>query len=101
MDWHITKTGNNSSGWTGYTWNRALFPEPETLLAKLHEQGLKVALNLHPAEGVHPHEDAYSDMCRAVGQDPAKGEPVEFDITNPVSSTPNSTFFTTRGEYGH
>jgi len=84
MDWHITKTGNNSSGWTGYTWNRALFPEPETLLAKLHEQGLKVALNLHPAEGIHPHEDAYADMCRAVGQDPAKGEPVEFDITNPV-----------------
>src|SRR6266498_3632347 len=21
MDWHITKTGNESKGWTGYTWN--------------------------------------------------------------------------------
>jgi hypothetical protein len=20
MDWHITKTGNSSTGWTGYTW---------------------------------------------------------------------------------
>ena len=28
MDWHITKTGNTSSGWTGYTWNRELFPDP-------------------------------------------------------------------------
>src|SRR5450759_3490396 len=28
MDWHITKTGNESSGWTGYTWNKELFQEP-------------------------------------------------------------------------
>ncbi len=28
MDWHITKTGNESNGWTGYTWNRELFPDP-------------------------------------------------------------------------
>ena len=26
MDWHITKTGNASDGWTGYTWNRELVP---------------------------------------------------------------------------
>jgi hypothetical protein len=25
MDWHITRTGNASSGWTGYTWDRGLF----------------------------------------------------------------------------
>jgi hypothetical protein len=25
----------------------------------------------------------YAEMCQAVGQDPSKGEPVEFDITNP------------------
>ena len=29
MDWHITKTGNASLGWTCYTWNRKLFPDPE------------------------------------------------------------------------
>lgn len=84
MDWHITKTGNTSSGWTGYTWNRDLFPDPDGLLADLHKQGLKVALNLHPASGIHRHEEAYADICRALGKDPAIGEPVEFDITNPV-----------------
>lgn len=83
MDWHITKTGNTSTGWTGYTWNRDLFPDPEGLLKLLHEKGLRVALNLHPAEGVHPHEEDYPAMCEALGLDPAKGEPVEFDITNP------------------
>ncbi|MBE0698880.1 MAG: DUF5110 domain-containing protein, partial [Anaerolineaceae bacterium] len=83
MDWHITKTGNQSSGWTGYTWNQDLFPNPTALLGKLHEKGLKVALNLHPADGIHSHEESYPDMCAAVGIDPARGEPVEFDITNP------------------
>lgn len=83
MDWHITKTGNKSSGWTGYTWNRELFPDPAATLRYLHEKGLKVALNLHPALGVYPHEEQYEAMCEAVGQDPSKGEPVEFDITNP------------------
>ena len=83
MDWHITNTGNASSGWTGYTWNRELFPDPEGALRLLHEKGLMVALNLHPALGVFPHEEMYAEMADAVGQDPAEGEPVEFDITNP------------------
>lgn len=83
MDWHITKTGNTSSGWTGYTWNRELFPDPDGALRHLHEKGLKVALNLHPAEGVHPHEAMYGEMCAALGLDPEKKEPIEFDITNP------------------
>ena len=41
MDWHITRTGNDCSGWTGYTWNRALFPDPEGFIGWLHGQGLE------------------------------------------------------------
>lgn len=83
MDWHITKTNNASRGWTGYTWNRELFPDPEGALRFFHEKGLKVALNLHPADGVYPHEEMYQEMSEAVGNDPTNEEPVEFDITNP------------------
>jgi alpha-glucosidase (family GH31 glycosyl hydrolase) len=83
MDWHITQTGNQCSGWTGYTWNSELFPDPDEFLRFLHSKGLKAALNLHPAEGVHSHEEAYPAMCEALGMDPGSGEPVEFDITNP------------------
>ena len=39
MDWHITHTGNRSTGWTGYTWNRELFPDPPGFIAGLHERG--------------------------------------------------------------
>ncbi len=83
MDWHITKTGNTSSGWTGYTWNRDLFPEPKKFIEKLHKLGLKTALNLHPAEGIHPHEDAFPAMSRALGLDPSSGEPIPFNIADP------------------
>jgi len=84
MDWHITTTGNESSGWTGYTWNRDLFPDPVGFLSELHKRGLKTALNLHPADGVHPHEAQYEQMANALGLDPATQEPIAFDISDPA-----------------
>lgn len=83
MDWHLTKTGNTSSGWTGYTWNRELFPDPQGLIEYFHQQGLRTALNLHPAEGIHPHEEQYPEMARRLGIDPASQTPIQFDITDP------------------
>lgn len=82
MDWHITNTGNSNSGWTGYTWNRKLFPNPTEFIEELHKRGLKIALNLHPAEGVHSHEEAFPAMASALGQDPSEGKPIAFDITD-------------------
>ncbi len=83
MDWHITKTGNRCSGWTGYTWNKELFPDHVGFINWLHQQGLKTGLNLHPAEGIHPHEAAYADMARFMELDPTTQEPVPFDIADP------------------
>ena len=70
MDWHYTykdmqkRLGNDdfdqSRGWTGYTWNRDLFPDPEAFLSELHRMGYKTALNLHPASGIRPYEECYS-----------------------------------------
>jgi len=83
MDWHITHTGNASRGWTGYTWNPDLFPDPEIFFERLHELGLKVSLNLHPAAGVYPHEAQYPAMAQRLGVDQASGEAVPFDIADP------------------
>lgn len=82
MDWHITEC-DTASGWTGYTWNRRLFPEPEAFIGWLHEQGLRTALNLHPADGVHPHEAKYRAMAARLGVDADAGAPVVFDATDP------------------
>jgi hypothetical protein len=84
MDWHITRTGNTSTGWTGYTWNRQLFPDPPAFLAGLKARGLRTALNIHPAEGIHPHEEQYPEMARRLGIDPASQEPLPFDIADPA-----------------
>ena len=83
MDWHITSTGNESAGWTGYTWNRELFPDPQGFIKWLHSQGLRTALNLHPAAGVHPHEEQYQDMATWMGIDPESKVSIPFDISDP------------------
>ncbi len=76
IDWHLP------DGWTGYTWNRDLFPDPQAMLAWLHARGLKVTLNLHPAQGVQRFEAAYQEFARRSGIDPASGDPVPFAITD-------------------
>jgi alpha-glucosidase (family GH31 glycosyl hydrolase) len=81
MDWHVTDVDPaHGSGWTGYTWNRELFPDPEKFLAELHQRGLRVTLNVHPADGVRPFEEAYPAMAAALGV--PDGEPIAFDVTN-------------------
>jgi len=83
MDWHITKTGNASNGWTGYTWNRELFPDPEGLIWWLHAIGLRTALNLHPAKGIYPHEQQYEQMAEWMSVDSVSRQPIPFDIADP------------------
>ncbi|MBO3086407.1 glycoside hydrolase family 31 protein [Cellulomonas fengjieae] len=81
MDWHVTDVDPSlGSGWTGYTWNRSLFPDPPAFLASLHERGLRVTLNVHPADGVRPHEEVYLAMCAALGREP--GDAIPFDVTD-------------------
>jgi alpha-glucosidase len=92
MDWHInidqlkekgeTDQSDHRLGWTGYTWNKLLFPDPAQVLARLHADGLKTSLNMHPASGVQPWEDAYPAMAKAMGIDPATKKYVPFDITD-------------------
>jgi alpha-glucosidase len=92
MDWHMSDDqlraagqvdqSGEGLGWSGYTWNKTLFPDPDQFLAKLHDDGLKTSLNLHPASGVQPWEAAYPAMAKAMGIDPATKKYIPFDITN-------------------
>ncbi len=82
MDWHLVNVGEGVNGWTGYTWNTDLFPDPPGFIRWLHEQGLHTALNLHPALGIRPHEQQYAPMAERLGRDPQSGEPISFDIAD-------------------
>src|SRR3984957_856852 len=92
IDWHPTfneVVGNNKLdasghrlGWTGYSWNKLLFPDPAGFLSSVHDQGLKTTLNIHPASGIQPWEDSYPAMASSMGIDPASKQYVPFDITD-------------------
>lgn len=86
MDWHRVDSvpPEHGGGWTGYSWEPEFFPDPEAFLAELHRRGLRVTLNLHPAEGVRAFEDAYPAMAHALGRDPERGEHIQFDINDPA-----------------
>ncbi len=85
MDWHRVDDVDPKygSGWTGYSWNRRLFPDHREFLRDLHKRGLKTTLNVHPRDGVRAYEDAYEAVAKRVGIDPETEEPAEFDLTNP------------------
>jgi len=53
MDWHLVDVDpEHGSGWTGYTWNRELFPDPPAFLAALHER--REAVDVLLAEASRP-----------------------------------------------
>ena len=76
MDWHTPDS------WTGYTWNRELFPDPPAFLRWVHDKGLRATLNLHPALGVQPFEAIYPRFAEAMGVDPQSGQAIPFRITD-------------------
>ena len=80
MDWHLTRVPEGYSGWTGYTWDRELIPEPDKLLSRLHGLGLHTALNLHPAEGVQPFEERYDEVAEFMGV--TGGGTIPFDLND-------------------
>ncbi|KAK3484938.1 glycosyl hydrolases family 31-domain-containing protein [Neurospora hispaniola] len=83
MDWHkVNIPAKYGSGWTGYSWNPDLFPMPENFLCNLHDMGLKVTVNDHPADGIRAFEDQYKIVAKALGQDTSKEEPIRFDCTD-------------------
>jgi alpha-glucosidase (family GH31 glycosyl hydrolase) len=97
MDWHINQEqlkamgekdqSGYGLGWSGYTWNKDLFPDPDAFLKKIDEEGLKTTMNLHPASGIQPWETAYPAMARAMGIDPATKKYIPFDIADKKFAT--------------
>ena len=92
MDWHETwgmrrhntplDEYGQTIGWTGYTWQKELFPSPANFLKWTETEDLKVALNLHPASGIQPYEAPYEAFAEAYGWK-EKGKSVPFHIDDP------------------
>lgn len=75
-DWHLP-------GWTGYTWDTDRFPDPKEFLGWTEKEGLRVALNIHPHEGVKKHEAGFENVAKALGVDPQKADEIPFQLLDP------------------
>ena len=78
MDWHYQDWADGENypkaaygyghatnlGWTGYSWDRFVIPDPDAFLAEVHRRGIAVTVNDHPADGVRDHEDTYPEFMR-------------------------------------
>lgn len=88
MGWHTQKeavsgTGHaGNRGWTGYTWNQTLIPDPGELLNDLKKEGIQVVLNEHPHDGIRAHEAVYNDFMQAMGVDTNERKELIFDAGN-------------------
>ncbi len=80
IDWHYVEKG--LGGWTGWTWNTRLFPDYARLLSHIRDNGLKVTLNLHPADGVISTEECYPRVARRMGVDPATKKTIPWEGSN-------------------
>ena len=83
MDWHETwskiaaaspagvhsnRSGRDEFGqrigWTGWTWKKELFPNPENFLDELHRRGIRTSLNLHFNNGIQTYEEPYERFVK-------------------------------------
>ncbi|MGE4489861.1 MAG: TIM-barrel domain-containing protein [Kiritimatiellales bacterium] len=88
MDWH-RRDGQKGAikekdpGWTGWSWNYDLIPNPAELLKLAHARDISVALNSHPHDSIRPHEDMYDEFMHMLGKDPSSGDIVPLDAGSP------------------
>ena len=84
MDWHNTDglATYSGMGWTGYTWNTSLFPEPDMFLKWARNQRLKITLNLHPASGIAPNESKYNAFAKAIQFDTTGYKSIPFEAAD-------------------
>ena len=83
MEWHLVDVDPSyGSGWTGYSWNRELFPDPDEvprLAARARPAGDPQRPPRRRGPGVR---GLYPAMAEALGRDPALGDPIAFDVTD-------------------
>ncbi|BAX78840.1 glycoside hydrolase family 31 protein [Labilibaculum antarcticum] len=89
MGWHTQKdategTGHaGNRGWTGYSWNKDLFPNPDKLIKEFNDDNIQVALNDHPHDGIRTHETTYKEFMNSLGKSAIDRTPL-FDAGDSV-----------------
>ncbi len=88
MDWHWNGDENDSDGrggWTGWSWNTKLIPNPQELLEDIHSKNFKIGLNLHPADGITKSEspEYFAQMNSHLKGKYGDGDNIPWILDNP------------------
>lgn len=90
MNWHYTDSlyiapkdeFGERAHWTGWTWNKRLFPNPGKFLSWVKRKNLQTTLNLHPASGIAPYEAPYKDFAKKMKFDISLNRNIPFEGSN-------------------
>lgn len=89
MDWHQTDSlfaekdqWGQRKHWTGWTWEKRLFPDPDQFFHWAKTKNLKTTLNLHPASGIAPFESQYEDFAKAMNFDTSNRDNIHWQSSN-------------------
>ncbi len=80
--WHINKFQDGNKLVSGYTFNKALFPNPTTFINQLHEKNIRIGLQYNPVQGIYPHEENYPNIASYFHI--TDNKIIAFDPLNPV-----------------
>ncbi len=78
--WHQKDKTNYNLYKTGYTFNKELFKDPKEFIKCMHENGVRVGLNLDGSEGISAMENNYTEMCKYLNLPTDK--PIPFKVLN-------------------
>ncbi|WP_329172457.1 ricin-type beta-trefoil lectin domain protein [Streptomyces sp. NBC_01477] len=83
IDWLVVDTDWKSpTQWNGWNWNSALFPDPQAFVNWTKQQGLAVAMNIHPSiNGDDPRFAAANSQAGGLTVD--SGNTYRFDWSSP------------------
>lgn len=80
-DWHYRNAGNYKDLKTGFSFNRNLFSQPESMIQEFHKRGVRVGVCINPLNGIYPHEEYYKNIAQALELQESKI--ILFDPLNP------------------
>ncbi len=101
--WHTKDEHNYNLYKSGYSFNKKLFPNPETFMENLHEKGIYLGINIDPSEGISPKDEVYEECAKELDYKDGKTIPFNAfdkmfmvtyfeDIINPLTKM-NVDFF--------
>lgn len=62
--WHIKDSNDYNLHKTGFTFNPALFPNPEEFIKYMNDRGIRIGLNIDPTEGIRKEEMSYNTFVQ-------------------------------------